>query len=99
MEQVRGIAPVCGQGGLGSDSPPDCHSPPRRSIPFFAQKNGFAVTNPKFYKKNGAGEGNRTPVASLEGWSSTIELHLLVNYLTIIIHFQTIVKGEIANFL
>ena len=25
--------------------------------------------------KNGAGEGNRTLVASLEGWSSTIELH------------------------
>ena len=23
----------------------------------------------------GAGEGNRTPIASLEGWSSTIELH------------------------
>jgi hypothetical protein len=22
-----------------------------------------------------AGEGNRTPIASLEGWSSTIELH------------------------
>ena len=25
--------------------------------------------------KNGAGEGNRTLTASLEGWSSTIELH------------------------
>lgn len=25
---------------------------------------------------NGAGEGNRTPVISLEGWSSTIKLHL-----------------------
>ena len=24
----------------------------------------------------GAGDGNRTHVASLEGWSSTIELHL-----------------------
>ena len=23
----------------------------------------------------GAGEGNRTPITSLEGWSSTIELH------------------------
>ena len=25
---------------------------------------------------NGAGDGNRTHVVSLEGWSSTIELHL-----------------------
>ena len=25
--------------------------------------------------KNGAGDGNRTHVTSLEGWSSTIELH------------------------
>jgi hypothetical protein len=24
---------------------------------------------------NGAGEGNRTPASSLEGWSSTTELH------------------------
>ena len=27
--------------------------------------------------ENGAGEGNRTPVASLEGWSSAIELRPL----------------------
>jgi hypothetical protein len=26
-------------------------------------------------RENGAGDGNRTHVASLEGWSSTIELH------------------------
>ncbi len=26
--------------------------------------------------KNGAGDGNRTRVISLEGWCSTIELHL-----------------------
>ena len=26
-------------------------------------------------EKNGAGEGNRTPVISLEGFCSTIELH------------------------
>ena len=26
-------------------------------------------------KKNGAGDGNRTHAASLEGWNSTIELH------------------------
>ena len=25
--------------------------------------------------KNGAGEGNRTLTASLEGWNSTVELH------------------------
>ena len=28
-----------------------------------------------YCKKNGAGDGNRTRVTSLEGWSSTIELH------------------------
>ena len=28
-----------------------------------------------FWQKNGAGEGNRTLVISLEGWHSTIELH------------------------
>ncbi len=28
-------------------------------------------------KRNGAGEGNRTLVASLEGWSFTIKLHPL----------------------
>ncbi len=31
--------------------------------------------NPLTVPVSGAGEGNRTPVASLEGWSSTIELH------------------------
>ena len=28
------------------------------------------------FKKNGAGDGNRTRMTSLEGWSSAIELHL-----------------------
>ena len=28
-----------------------------------------------YYRKAGAGDGNRTHVASLEGWNSTIELH------------------------
>ena len=35
----------------------------------------------------GAGEGNRTPVISLEGFCSTIELHPL---------FQTIIQGYIS---
>ena len=30
---------------------------------------------PTLYFSNGAGEGNRTLAVSLEGWSSTIELH------------------------
>ena len=38
-----------------------------------------SATSPKmsgFKKiKNGAGEGNRTLTASLEGWNSTVELH------------------------
>ena len=29
----------------------------------------------QLYIDNGAGDGNRTHVISLEGWSSTIELH------------------------
>lgn len=32
----------------------------------------------------GAGEENRTPVASLEGWSFTIKLHPQINYKLII---------------
>ena len=36
--------------------------------------------------KYGAGDGNRTHVISLEGWSSTIELHpqTLTQYLTVV---------------
>ena len=34
---------------------------------------------------NGAGSGNRTRIASLEGWNSTIELHLHLFLRTIII--------------
>jgi hypothetical protein len=30
---------------------------------------------PQVFEKNGAGEGNRTLVISLEGFCSTIELH------------------------
>ena len=29
----------------------------------------------KIFKEFGAGEGNRTLTASLEGWNSTVELH------------------------
>src|SRR5215510_964486 len=40
-------------------------------------KNSSALSMPVFPMlfENGAGDGNRTHVASLEGWSSTIELH------------------------
>ena len=38
------------------------------------QKKDQRITD-GLYKKNGAGEGNRTLVTSLEGWRSTIELH------------------------
>ena len=31
--------------------------------------------SPRRKQKNGAGDGNRTHVTSLEGWNSTIELH------------------------
>jgi hypothetical protein len=33
------------------------------------------VLYPLSYRRAGAGDGNRTHVTSLEGWSSTIELH------------------------
>ena len=33
------------------------------------------------HNKNGAGDGNRTHVTSLEGWRSTIELHPHVRYM------------------
>ena len=38
-------------------------------------------------------------MASLEGWSSTIELHLRTDYLPIIIYFSPFVKWENANYL
>ena len=41
--------------------------------------NGFAAAERSSHARDrkgiGAGEGNRTPTASLEGWCSTIELH------------------------
>ena len=44
-------------------------------------------------EKNGAGDGNRTHAASLEGWNSTIELHphfnsTLMNYSKITFYCQ-----------
>ncbi len=39
-----------------------------------------------FQTNYGAGDGNRTHVISLEGWSSTIELHpQITSYLTLFI--------------
>ena len=32
------------------------------------------------WQKRKAGDGNRTHVSSLEGWCSTIELHLHIKY-------------------
>ena len=36
----------------------------------------------------GAGDGNRTHVASLEGWNSTIELHLQYSIVSIVLSTQ-----------
>ena len=36
----------------------------------------------------GAGDGNRTHVASLEGWNSTIELHPRAEYLSYFQYFE-----------
>ena len=38
-------------------------------------KYRFYLTSIMTILSNGAGDGNRTHVISLEGWSSTIELH------------------------
>ncbi len=38
---------------------------------------GVVEAKPRLLVESGAGGGNRTPVISLEGWSSTIELHPL----------------------
>ena len=49
----------------------------------------------RIQSKNGAGDGNRTHVISLEGWSSTIELHPQTQFNFIIIHslFQMVEGG------
>src|SRR5579883_2406525 len=45
-----------------------------RLIPLeFRLRHGVTTSKPGL--KSGAGDGNRTRIASLEGWSSTIELH------------------------
>ena len=52
--------------------------------------------------RDGAGDGNRTHAASLEGWNSTIELHphgVDQNRLTIIPQFSPLVKGFAKFFL
>ena len=46
-------------------------------------------------KKNGAGDGNRTHVTSLEGWNSTIELHPRHN----VSYFNTIGRRCQDNYL
>ena len=37
----------------------------------------YALLEDLQISKNGAGDGNRTRITSLEGWGSAIELHLL----------------------
>ena len=47
--------------------------------------------------QNGAGDGNRTHVVSLEGWSSTIELHPHKLSITLPISFLPWWRGEDSN--
>src|ERR1700747_3573685 len=47
-------------------------SPSTLFTAFGQKKRRYHVRTPRW---DGAGDGNRTHVASLEGWSSTIELH------------------------
>ena len=52
----------------------------------FEKRGHFLLYNKKYelfkssYFSIGAGSGNRTRIASLEGWNSTIELHLHLLY-------------------
>ena len=48
-------------------------------------------------KNNGAGEGNRTLTASLEGWNSTIELHPLKNHVFALFSFKKQINRNILN--
>ena len=55
---------------LGFSSPlPFAFGEPQRGTSF----SKICLAN--FEKLSGAGEGNRTLTASLEGWNSTVELH------------------------
>ena len=51
------------------------------------------LTLPRRSHRIGAGDGNRTHVASLEGWNSTIELHPQSNQLNEYIMFSEICQG------
>ena len=48
----------------------------------------FSVISQIAPRKIGAGDENRTHVASLEGWSSTIELHPQITFLSASLHFS-----------
>ena len=45
-------------------------------IPYKNKKIDPLLKKTYRFQKNGAGDGNRTRMTSLEGWSSAIELHL-----------------------
>ena len=81
MERVKGIEPRA----------------LRRALQFF--KRGFENFKQLYGRpwpismicENGAGEGNRTLVASLEGWSFTTKLHPLIGW------FDSITRNRIKN--
>ena len=47
----------------------------RRAMLYPTELLAHNSNNAQILVKNGAGDGNRTHAASLEGWNSTIELH------------------------
>ena len=57
----------------------------RRPLLYPPELQAHILNSPRSFarvlRKNGAGDGNRTHAASLEGWNSTIELH--PHYLTL----------------
>ena len=79
---VADFAPLRGENRKNSnwrrewDSNPRTVSRRRFSRPMLSSTQP-SLRDIQIFKKNGAGEGNRTLVTSLEGWGSTIELHPL----------------------
>ena len=71
MGKLQDIGQKFGISGAGGGTRTLTHS---RAADF---ESAASAISPLRQKTNGAGEGNRTLVASLEGWSSAIELRPL----------------------
>ena len=66
----------------------------RRPLLYPPELQAHILNSPRSFarvlRKNGAGDGNRTHAASLEGWNSTIELHPHLSTLVYSIKYRII---------